>query len=63
MPVQMVAATDIVMVARCLHCGAARANQWETYSGGKNGTEPYKQCRSCGNKYVFLRDGTMRLVG
>jgi hypothetical protein len=52
---------DARKVVRCPHCGAARQHQWDRYSGGAG--QPYKQCRSCGLKFVFQSDGTLRLVG
>lgn len=65
MPVaaETVPVSDPPLTVKCPHCGAARTNQWDKYSGGRDGSEPYKQCRSCGSKYVFLANGTMRLVG
>ena len=49
-----------VPVVRCPQCGAARMNQWQVLSGGRG--DPYRRCRSCGSTFVWLENGTMRLV-
>lgn len=57
---EIVPVSDPPTTVRCPHCGAARMHQWDKYGGG---SEPYKMCRSCGTKWAFFQNGTMRQIG
>jgi len=57
---ETVPVSDPPLTVKCPHCGAARMHQWDKYGGG---AEPYKMCRSCGTKWAFFQNGTMRQIG